>query len=707
MVVSESGETMGSDHQVLSLRIGEVPDRVPEAKGTRKFKMEKLDQAKFLKWLLEKEVWVTDVARSGIGVEQKCIQITSMLQEGIVECMVDGRKGKKNRLEKKGIQREIMYKRGKRNVWWDGECERLKGERKKAVNNMLKKPCLENWNRMLEARKEMDRGKCRYTLEKSQSNNEGNEKKNESVLSKEEKIRLEREEAEKIVGLCGVSGNEEVMGTIEDSLRVEREVDWANRDRNGDRYDSEFDIDELERVLRLLKNKSAPGEDGIDFSVIKKLTKGWKEGLIKLYNEVWVKGEVPAMWKKTRVRLIPKPKKKALRPISLLNCLGKVMKRMVNERVRLWAESEEKLDRNQNGFRKRRATIDNINILMCNIREGLDKGKETVAAFIDVKAAYDSKGCVCMLISGYKRGEIVIMQSEAEGRVFTLKRGLPQGSVLSPLLYNLYTTGIVEGIRELGAKILQYADDIVVYVIYENRKEGLKKLEEAVRRLCSNLGKRGLKIAEEKTQVVTFIGNKRGVSCRKEDIMINGVSVKECECAKFLGIILDRKMLFREHTEKGACPSVMLKIFKALMRSVIKYGGNLYLTYKKNRDRIQKLHNAGIRAALGYRISTPINVMEVEAGIMRLDMRIEMLTERYVVKKYYRMDKEVCKAIEGMVRYRDIGESSGDNEILALAWRNTIEIRDKVEKRYVYERSELCNVKVENWVEVEKGVALQ
>nr|XP_012147290.1 PREDICTED: uncharacterized protein LOC105663377 [Megachile rotundata] len=279
----------------------------------------------------------------------------------------------------------------------------------------------------------------------------GIEQKNKSVLSKEEKIRLEREEAEKIARLCGVSGNE-VMGTIEDSLRVEREVDWANRDRNRDRYDSEFDINELERVLRLFKNKSAPGEDGIDFSIIKKLTKGRKEALIKLYNEVWVKGEVPAMWKKTKVTLIPKPQKEALRPISLLNCLGKVMERMVNERVRLWAESEEKLDKNQNG---------------------LDKGKETVAAFVDVKAAYDSVyhdviGRILRDMRCPERMRVYVNEWLQEREVEIMQSG---------------AKGIVEGIRKLGAKTLKYADDIVVYVVYENRKEGLKKLEEAVREI--------------------------------------------------------------------------------------------------------------------------------------------------------------------------------------------------------------------------------
>ncbi|XP_076398152.1 uncharacterized protein LOC143266618 [Megachile rotundata] len=323
---------------------------------------------------------------------------------------------------------------------------------------------------------------------------------------------------------------------------------------------------------------------------------------------------------------------------------------MVNERIRIWAEEEYKMDINQNGFRKGRSTMDNIGILINSIKESWGKGRKVMAAFIDVKSVYDNvkhdlmvQGLRSMQCPGRAARYIEAWLKEREIEIHTLggdriemklKKGLPQGSVLSPLLYNLYTRDIGEGLREAGVRILQYADDIVVFVEFEKRNEGKRRIEEAVKKLKENLDRIGLSIAMEKTQIVKFLNSRRRGGLTREEFRVDNERIEEC-----LGGV-----------RKGTGPETILKVFVAVIRSVIEYGAPFYLNDKRNRERIQKVHNAGTRIALGYRMSTPINVMETEAGIMDLEIRVRTLTEWYIARKFWSRDEDTVGALENRIR---------------------------------------------------------
>nr|XP_012150530.1 PREDICTED: RNA-directed DNA polymerase from mobile element jockey-like [Megachile rotundata] len=331
-------------------------------------------------------------------------------------------------------------------------------------------------------------------------------------------------------------------------------------------------------------------------------------------------GRIPVRWKKAIVKFIPKPQKKALRPISLMNCIGKLLEKIVNKRLRIWAEEGGNMDPNQSGFTRERSTMDNINILVNSIRESWEKGETVISAFVDVKAAYDNvrhdkleeilEGMSCPervrnYLKAWLKGRMVEVASMG-GECIQMKllKGLPQGSVLSPLLYNLYTRGAANGLREFGVRILQYADDIVIFVAFKDKREGRRILEEALMGLNRNLGSLGLRIAADKTQVVTFPHMKRGGWIGRMEIRIGDERTEEVEAAKFLGMWIDRSLSFRKHTEyvaiktrkrmnilkcidgvrKETGPETMLKVFKALIRSVIEYGAHLYLNNNKNKQ---------------------------------------------------------------------------------------------------------------------------
>ncbi|XP_012150528.2 uncharacterized protein LOC105663792 [Megachile rotundata] len=332
MEIVETGETMGSDHQLIKIEWEEETMEMGEEKSTRRFSSRKIDQAEFLKWLLGTEDQVNRIIGREMNIDQKCDSFTKLLQEGLQEC-VKGRRGDENRRrnEENGRKRGGKNRKERRKIWWDAECERVKEERRKATIMMRKKPNEVNWNRMIEANKRMEevvKAKKKESWEEfikgiRHSTNIGILWKRVKALlkcidrsggdgmNKSERVKLESEETDRIIRMCGVDGEEDIIITQEDRDGTERErieVREKNiRNRIGSdmegRYSREFSEGELERAIRVVKLKTAPGEDGIEFGIIKKLTKGWRKNLLELFNEVWRNGRVPTRWKETRVKL--------------------------------------------------------------------------------------------------------------------------------------------------------------------------------------------------------------------------------------------------------------------------------------------------------------------------------------------------------------------------------------------------------------------
>lgn len=251
--------------------------------------------------------------------------------------------------------------------------------------------------------------------------------------------------------------------------------------------EEEFSKEEFTRAIEMIRRNSAPGRDGIEYRMIKDLKEEMKEILRSIFNEIWIGGQISEDWRKYQVIFIDKIGKEKVRPIALSSCVGKVMERLINERMIWWAEKEEKLAKDQNGFRRGRSCAENITKITTDIRIGNYKSQYTLAAFLDVSSAYNNvvydilteklrdMKCPRNILRyiekwlNYRDTEFIINAREIVHRTDT--KGLPQGAVLSPLLYALYTSSIMNNIEE-EIRTVQFADDIA---IYDKRKQKTKQ----------------------------------------------------------------------------------------------------------------------------------------------------------------------------------------------------------------------------------------
>ncbi|KAI9565067.1 putative R-directed D polymerase from mobile element jockey-like [Daphnia sinensis] len=220
----------------------------------------------------------------------------------------------------------------------------------------------------------------------------------------------------------------------------------------NDRITSE----ELERALPKSKSK-AMGPDLIHNEMIRNLSSPNKLHLLHLFNGLLTNAHVPKLWKQSIVIPLLKPGKPrenptSYRPVSLTSCLSKTMERIIANRLHWLLETKGKINKIQAGLRRGCSTMDHIIQLETNIVTSFSQKKSTVAVFLDIKKAYDSiwiqglfkmasmgiTGAILAWLKNFVTGRSMCVRiGDQESSRKTISNGVPQGEVISPILFNI------------------------------------------------------------------------------------------------------------------------------------------------------------------------------------------------------------------------------------------------------------------------------
>ena len=147
-----------------------------------------------------------------------------------------------------------------------------------------------------------------------------------------------------------------------------------------------FEAHELSVAIRSSKFNFTPG--WIEYH--KELPRYSTDALLKIYNLIWNKGQLPADWKHSVKTPALKPNKNAsdpdsYRPIALTSLLCKVMERMISTRLRWWMEDKRKFNKFQSRFRTQRSCEDHIIRLADDIHKSMNNRGYTLAVFLDLE----------------------------------------------------------------------------------------------------------------------------------------------------------------------------------------------------------------------------------------------------------------------------------------------------------------------------------
>ncbi|XP_052739677.1 RNA-directed DNA polymerase from mobile element jockey isoform X2 [Bicyclus anynana] len=443
----------------------------------------------------------------------------------------------------------------------------------------------------------------------------------------------------------------------------------SNNFRNSDRLDKEFSFEELQIVLGAVQD-SSPGEDGIPYSFLKNLTVNGKQHLLDLLNNIFITGNIPQSWKTQIIIPILKPGKdpaehNSYRPIALSSTLCKVLEHMIKNRLEWFVESRDMLGKTQFGFRKSRSTADSLSMLATNIHLAFSRGEYLVGIFLDISSAYDSVDLpilrrkmlnlsipariVHFVMNLFMDRSIKIRVNEELRPPRTVWKGLPQGSVLSPLLYNIYTSDLELAVDSF-CNTLQYADDLALYSSSNSISEISIQLNSAMHYLSIWLSEHGLTLSASKSKAVIFTRKRTipDLEIRYEDQIIQMDS-----SAKFLGVIFDSKLTGSQHfsyiaekSEKGvniiralsgvwwgSHPYCQKLLYNALIRSHFDYGSFIFEPCnKEGLEKLNLVQTKCLRIIVGAMKSSPNAALMVECVDPPLDLRRQYLSDRYVSK---------------------------------------------------------------------------
>ena len=250
------------------------------------------------------------------------------------------------------------------------------------------------------------------------------------------------------------------------------------------------------------------------------------------------------------------------RPISLTCCFGKLMEKMVSERLIWYLEKKRLLVNYQAGFRRNRSTTDNLIMLQDAIEEAFGKRQHTVAVFFDLEKAYDTTWRYNILSKMYRwglRGKLPrFIESFLSDRYFkikvgntisqhhTLENGIPQGSTLSVILFAVAVNDLAAEVSGSVGKCL-YVDDLAIYASGERIGKITEKLQRAIDTIAVNARKTGFKFSLAKTSCMHFCRLRR--PHYDPLLYLNGGNIKCAETFKFLGLNFDAKLNWLHHVD--------------------------------------------------------------------------------------------------------------------------------------------------------------
>jgi hypothetical protein len=438
--------------------------------------------------------------------------------------------------------------------------------------------------------------------------------------------------------------------------------------------------EEITNALKTTSPSSAPGPSGVGYRLLKWAHEARPDALTEIFNRSLSEGTHP--WKHATVVVLNKPNKpdyslaKAYRPISLLECTGKLMEKIVAKRVNHDITAADLLPMSQFGSRPHHNAVDAVATVVHRIQATRWAGRAGALLLFDISGFFDNinparlarilhlKGFptnVCDWVLSFLTGRTAALKIGTHvSEPFDILNGTPQGSPLSPVISALYTASLLEKASTWTHRDLTlYVDDGAIYATSATTSAATESAIAGYEIALDWLRTNGLEADPSKTELMTFVrrrqpektgGNTLGARYGDKSNALNRITT--VKWLRYLGVYITEDLKWKRHVDimtnrarstirginilgnsvQGLDYMNWRRVYNALVIPSLTYGLQVWYTGVGQKGLIQRMQiaqNEGIRKLTGVFKTTPIEPLQNLTGIPPISYLAKKLMHAY------------------------------------------------------------------------------
>ncbi|CAK5263969.1 unnamed protein product [Mycena citricolor] len=457
----------------------------------------------------------------------------------------------------------------------------------------------------------------------------------------------------------------------------------------GDHESQDITVEEVREAIFESSTNTAPGSSQVTYKVIRW---AWAEAQLEIYTLIkrcLHEGFHPKQWRQAIAVALRKPRKpdysepRAYRLIQLLECLGKILEKIVAKRLTYMEGKHNLIPGGQFGGVSNKSTTDAILTFAHDIESAWNNGKVTSALTFDIKGYFDFVNHKRLLEELRRKGipieyvkwvasfledrEAAVCIDGIRGEMKHVENGIPQGSPVSPILAAFYSSFLLEMFPPNQAAVplpdepthvnlIMYADDGKIYVSSDALDTNVRLLLSAYKKIAEGLKKAGLSIDPAKRELMHYSRRKQdniapAIRLPNDDGRTTTITITPT--IKWLGVYLDRKLSFNHHvktlasramtkvnamtmlsnTVRGLSQVHLRQLYKACVVPVMTYASAAWWTGKKTHEKeLERVQRRSMRLICAAFKTTAIDALEIESSIPPIRLSLDHINRTTAIR---------------------------------------------------------------------------